>query len=271
MNSDMDLQNNNQAYIPYTPGGYNKSNLKKIILIVAGLFLIITLITIFLVAQPKPESQQSKYLKSATIAARKNNPNAVVTNINVAGGFAIASVNDPTSQSQLNAGNTIIFKVNKDGSMTQIAVGSYFGPLNLLQLGIPLATQAQLLKINIGQAKQNLASQCGYSNGEIGFLGFNGSFNPGEWQINSAALVSLEQKLSNAIANQASNTKSDMVICVNAIQKNSSYTTDNTTYISTFKIQVQFITSNGILTTHNITFAIGPNYYSNYTLDGQTI
>ncbi len=270
MNSDPDLQNNNQANNQYTPGGYDRANLKKLLLIVVGVFFAITILV--LVVQSKPESQQSKYIKSATIAARKQTPNAKVTNIKVAGGFAIALVSDPTSQGQSKAGNTTIFKVNKDGSMVQLAEGSSFGPLDLLGLGIPLATQAKLTGSNIIQVKQNLANQCGYSNGATGFIGFNGSFSPGQWQIDSSTLIGLEQKLSDSITNQNANMKSDMVvICISASQKNSNYTINQTTYISTFSLQVQFVTSNGTLTTHTVTFAVGPNYYRSYTLDGNNI
>jgi preprotein translocase subunit SecG len=272
MNSDANLQNNNQENNQYTPGGYDRANLKKLLLIVVGVFFAITIIVLVFAFQSKPESQQSKYLKSATIAARNNTPNAKVTNIKVAGGFALALVSDPTSQGQSNAGNTIIFKVNKDGSMVQIAEGSSFGPLDLLGLGIPLATQAELIGSNISQVKQNLANQCGYSNGAIGFIGFNGSFSPGEWQIDSSTLIGLEQKLSSAITNQNANMKPEMtVICINATLKNSNYTIDKTTYISTFTLQVQFVTGDGTLTTHTVTFAVGPNYYRSYTLDGHNI
>jgi hypothetical protein len=272
MNSDPGLQNNNLANNQYTSGGNSRSNLKKIIFIVVGVFFAITVIVLVLAFQSKPESQQSKYLKSATIAARKNTPNAKVTNIKVAGGFAIGFVTDPTSQGQAKAGNTIIFKVNNDESMVQLAEGSSFGPLDLLGLGIPLETQANLTGSNISQVKQNLANQCGYSNGAIGFIGFNGSFSPGEWQIDSSTLVGLEQKISNSITNQDANTKSDMkVICISATQKNSNYTINKTTYISTFTLQVQFVTGDGTLTTHTVTFAVGPNYYRSYTLDGINI
>jgi len=267
MNSDPGLKNNQ-----YTSGGYGRSNLKKIIFIVVSVFFAITILALVLVFQSKPESQQSKYIKSATTAARKNTPNAVVTNIKVAGGFAIGFVSDPTSQGQSKSGNTIIFKVNNDGSMVQLAEGSSFGPLNLLGLGIPLETQANLTGSNLIQVKQNLANQCGYSNGAIGFIGFNGSFNPGEWQIDSSTLVGLEQKISNSITSQDTNMKPDMVVvCVSATRNNSNYTINKTTYISTFILQVQFVTFNGTLTTHTVTFSVGPNYYRSYTLDGHNI
>jgi hypothetical protein len=272
MNWDTDLHDNNQTYNdPYTPGGYEKARLRKLLFIVVGIFLTITIV-IVVVHLSTPESQQSKYTKSATVAARKHTPDAKVKNVKVAGGFAIAIVSDPAAGGQASAGNTTVFRVNKDGSMVQIANGSYFGPLDLLELGIPLATQAKLTGSDIEHIKQNLAIQCGHFEGIIGYIGFDGSFNPGGWQIDSAALSSLEQKLSDAINNQNYNTKPGMaVICVNATRKNSNTTTDKTTYISTFTLQVQFITDDGTLTTHTVTFAVGPNYYHSYTLDGHGI
>jgi hypothetical protein len=265
---DPDSQNNNQVGSnSYTPGGYKKASLRKLLLIVVGIFIAITILVVL-----TPESQQSKYAKSATIAARKHTPHAKATSVKVAGGFATALVSDPTSRGQAYEGNTTIFKVNKDGSMVQLARGSSFGPLDLLELGIPLETQANLAGTSIGSVKQNLVNQCGYSEGTIGYVGFDGSFNPGGWQIDSATLDGLEQKLSNAIGNQnIKATDSKTVICVNAIQKNSNLTTDKTTYISTFTLQVQFITSDGTLTMHTLNFSIGPNHYRGYTLDGHDI
>ncbi|HET9173925.1 MAG TPA: hypothetical protein VFN56_01445 [Candidatus Saccharimonadales bacterium] len=262
------LLNSNQIYNePRTPGGYEKTRQIKLLLLVIGVVLAIVVVMAVV-----PYSQQSKDIKSATTAARKQIPNAQVTNIKVAGGFALAVVRDPSATGQANAGNRTVFRVNKDGSMTQLASGSSFGPLDLLELGIPLETQAELTGSSSSQVKQNLAYQCGYNNGAIGFDGFDGSFSPGDWQIDSATLTSLEQKLTSAISNLNGSQKSGAaVICVNATRNNSNTTTDRTTYISTFTLQVQFITTDGTLTTHTVTFAIGPNYYRKYTLDGQTI
>jgi hypothetical protein len=268
MSWDPDLQNNNQIYDnPYTAGGYEKAKLRKLLLIVVGVILAI-IVLIALV----PESQQSKYTKSATAAARKQIPDAKVSNVKVAGGFATAIVSDPSAQGQANSGNSTVFKVNKDGSMVQLASASSFGPIGLLGLGIPLATQAKLTGRDVGQVKQNLASQCGYDQGTIGFNGFDGSFSPGGWQIDSATLSGLEKTVSYVISNQDVNAKpGKAVLCVNATQKNSNKTIDKTTYISTFTVQVQFVTSDGTLTTHTVTFAVGPNYYHSYTLDGHDI
>lgn len=267
MPGDLDLQNNNQIYNnSYMDGGYEKAKLRKLLMIAVGVIMIIIVIALVL------ESQQSKYTKSATAAARKQIPNAKVRNVKVAGDFAIATVSDPSAKGQANAGNTTVFKVNKDGSMVQIANGSYFSPLDLLGLGIPLATQAKLTGSDLGHVQQDLANQCGYSNGAIGFKGFDNSFNPNGWQIDAATLSGLEQKLSNATGNQnIKATSGKKVICVNATQKNSNLTTDKSTYISTFALQVQFITSDGTLTMHTVTFSVGPNHYRNYTLDGQQV
>lgn len=269
---DPDLPNNNQIYNnPYTPGGYEKARLRKLLLIAVGVLLAIAIL-ISIIYLSVPKSHQSKYTKSATVSASKHTPNAKVKNLKVAGGFAIATVSDPTAESQASAGNTTVFKVNKDGSMVQIANGSYFSPLDLLGLGIPLATQAKLTGSNLGQVEQNLASQCGYNNGTIGYSGFSGSFSPGQWQIDASTLDILTQKLSSAISAQNINAASGKnVICVKATQNNSNFTTNETTYISTYTLQVQFITSDGTLTTHTITFTNGSPQYRVYTLDGQEI
>jgi hypothetical protein len=272
MPEDPYSQNGNGINNPYTPSGYEKTKLRKLLLMVIGILAAIAIIAL-VIHFLQPESQQSKYIKSATAAAREHIPNAEVTDVKVAGGFALAVVSDPTAEGQANAGNTTVFKVNKDGSMDQLANGSYFSPLNLLELGIPLTTQAKLTGSGVGQVKQNLADQCGYSGGSSpGYSGFNGSFNPDGWQIDSATLGGLEQALSHTIsAANAQARAGKAVVCVDATQRGSNATTDTKTYVSTFTLQLQFVTSDGTLTTHTLTFATGPNYYRNYTLDGRAI
>lgn len=258
---------------PYTPGGYEKAKLRKVVLITGGVLAVIAIFALT-VHFTRSDSQQSKYTKSATAAARKQIPHANVTEVKVAGGFALAVVSDPTANGQAGAGNTTVFKVNEDGSMKQLANGSYFSPIDLLALGIPLATQAKLTGIDVGQIKQNLADQCGYDGGSVpGYSGFDGSsFSPDGWQIDSSTLTGLEQAVSDTVSNQNAGAKpGEAVICVNATQKNSNATTDLKTYISTFTLQVQFITADGTLTDHTLTFATGPNYYRTYALDGQNI
>jgi hypothetical protein len=268
---DPDLQNSNQIYNnPYVARGYEKAKPRKLLLVVTG--VVLAIIAVMVVIALMPESQQSKYTRSATMAARKYAPNAVATNVKVAGGFATALVSDPTTKGQANVGNTTIFKVNKDGSMVQLAKGNSFGPLDMLGLGVPLAAQAKLMGTSVGSVVQNLANQCGYSEGTIGYTGFDGSFNPGGWQIDSTTLSDLEQKLSNAIADQNANTKSGTgIICVNATQANSNDQINTTTYTSTFTLQVQFITNGGKITTHTVTFTVGSGLHRIYTLDGQDI
>src|SRR5579875_3635068 len=114
-----------------SPGGYEQEKLRKVVLLVAGLIAAIVIVTL-LFHFLHPASQQSKYLKSATAAAKKQIPNAKVSNLKVAGGFAIAMVSDPKADGQLQTGNTTIFKVNADGSMKQLANGSYLSPITLV-------------------------------------------------------------------------------------------------------------------------------------------
>jgi flagellar basal body-associated protein FliL len=107
-------QNSNKLYnTQYTPGGYEKAGLRKILIIVVGVLVGVGIIVLAIYFS-LPQSGQSKNTKSATSAARKETPNAKVSNVKVAGGFALATVSDPTAEGQTNAGNITIFKVNKD-------------------------------------------------------------------------------------------------------------------------------------------------------------
>jgi len=257
-------QTNNEMYnTSYTPGGHDKAKLRKILVII-----VCVLICAGVVALIVHSSQPDKYTQSATAAARKQIPDAQVSSVVVAGNFAKALVRSPSSTGQLNAGNTTIFKVNKDGSMVQLASGSFFSPLDLLGLGVPLATQAKLDGKNISQVKQDLATTCGY-NGEYngpGYSGFDGSFNPGNWQIDPLTLDSLKQKLMDIIRTRnATATPSGTIICVNALREGSGINN------GIFTIGVQFITSDGIITKHTLTYATEPGFVRSYTLDGQKI
>lgn len=259
---------------PYISGGYEKSKLRIILVIVAVCVLACMGVIALLTHSSPPKSTPDKNTQSATAAARKKTPNAKVSNVKVADGFAISTVQDPTATGQASAGNVTLFKVNKDGSMTQIASGSYFSPIDMLGLGIPLATQAKLTGQSLDQVQQNLAQLCGYDGSNTpGYFGFDGSFSPGGWQIDATTLDSLEQALTGVLSqqNDAAQQQANVVVCVNATRENSNFTTSTQTYISTFTLQLQFITADGTVTTHMFTFATGPNYYRSYTLDGQKI
>jgi hypothetical protein len=250
----------------YTRGGYEKKKVRIVVIIVCVLVLTVVLASVL-------QSRQDEPTRSATAAARKVTPNAVVSNLKVDGGFAVSTVSSPTASGQGKSGNITVFKVNSDGSMTQIANGSSFSPLDLLGLGIPLSTQAKLTGQTASQVQQALANTCDYTGGNApGYSGFNGLFNPGGWEIDPSTLDDLEQALSATISNKNNQLSGDQkIICVNAIRENSNFTVDTQTYISTFTLELQFITGNGAITTHTFTFSIGPNYYRSYTLDGQKI
>lgn len=242
---------------------------KKLIVIVVVSAILIVGLPVLLVIKNRPDA----YTRSATEAAKKFTPNAKVKQVKVAGGFAIATVTDPTSDGQIYAGNMTIFKVNEDGSMTQIASGSAFSPLDLLELGIPFATQAELLGSNINEVMQNLAAACGFNGGDApGYGGFGASFEPEKWQIDSGTFDDLRQVLTASISNKNAETNSDdKVICVLATKNNSNATTDLNTYISTFTLELQFITRSGAVSTHPLSFSIGPKQFREYTLDGQKL
>ena len=265
------LQNSNEINSsPYSSGVYKNTNRKKPLLII--IILIVSLI-VFAVYLLLSSSEQDKNTKAAEDAARKVTPNAEVRNVKVADGFAIAIVSDPTADGQAKAGTTTIFKVNQDGSMTQIASSSDFSPIDLLGLGMPLATQAKLAGRNLTQAQQDLAGMCGYSGGNVpGYFGFNGSFNPDGWQISATSLDGIEQALTAEISNKNAQAKDgEKVICVNVTKDKSNATTDLKKYTSTFTLELQLIAGNGTVSAHTFTYALGPNHFTSYTLDGQKI
>lgn len=270
----MAWQTPSQNYSNYTSSNQNFSNKgRRVAAIVIVLIILAAIITLAIIFQPSPaDREQQKITDSATTAAQKETPNGVASDVKVANGFAKATVSDPTADGQAKSGNTTIFKVNSDGSMTQLASGSYLSPISLLGLGVPLTAQAALNEQSLDQVKQTVASSCGYGGDNTpGYLGFDGTFDP-NWQIDPTTLGSLQQKLDAAISAKNANAEADQkTICVNAIQTGSSIKTNSQTYNSTFTFSAQFITSNGVLSTHTITFAVGPNYYRSYTLDGQEI
>lgn len=256
----------------FLEGEYNnKSALAIILAVLCSVFIGIGLL--ILAVHFLLPGTQNENTKNATAAARQHIPDATVSKLKVSGGFAVAIVSDPAGQDQSNAGNSTIFKVNKDGSMTQIAVGSSFSPVDLLNLGIPLSTQATLVGHSLYTVKSNLADICGYTgDNNPGYSGFNASFQPGGWQIDSGTLDGLEHALTTNISSSNTLLKTDQkTICVNATPANSKSMTDPETYISTFSLDLQFITSDGVIGTHTFTFSIGPQYYRSYALDGKNI
>ena len=211
--------------------------------------------------------------KAATDAAREQTPDAQVTDTVVADGFAMAIVSDPHANSQANAGNMTLFTVDDNGKMKQIANGSDFSPIDLLGFGVPLETQAKLARKSVSEIRFALASSCGQTNGmEPGYLGFGGTFQPDNWQIDATTLTNLQQALSSSISSSNSKlTANDRVVCVNVTRDNSDAKTDLTSYISTFTVEADFITANGKVSNHTITFAVGPKNYQKYTIDGKQI
>lgn len=244
----------------------------RMVAVVCGVVIVVGLLvltTSFIIGKVR----QDKSIKAATTAAKKYTPNPKITNLKIAGGFALATVSDSTVDGPANADNIAVFKVNKDGSMKQIAVNIFFNPLELLELGIPLKTQAKLTEKSLEKTQLALANSCNYSGSSApGYIGFDDSFNPDGWEIDAATLDGLQQALTTVISNKnASAEFGKKTICIKATRENSNVTTDMKTYISTFTLKLRFITHDGVITNHIFTFATGPNYYRNYTLDGQQI
>jgi len=249
----------------YTP---DKPAKNKVILMVLVVILLLA-VTVFAVILSRPD----KFTQSALEAARKETPNAKVRDVRASGGFARAIVSDPKAESQIRSGNVTYFRVNEDETMTQIASGSAFSPIDLLGIGIPLPTQADITGISVDKVIQNLSDACGYSgSSDPGYVGFGGSFDPDGWQIDSGTLDDIEQVLNTSLNNQGTGTESNSkVVCVIATNNNSNAETDKVTYNSTFSLELNFVTGDGTVSKHAFTFSIGPRNFKSYTLDGRKL
>lgn len=265
-NNQYQQNNSGLNNLPYTQNTRNK---KLILALIAVAIVLCAGFIVFIVSNNGSSSDADR----AKAAARKEIPNAEVKQVVVADGFAMATVYVPKDKSQLGSGNTTIFKVNKDGSMVYITSASYFSPVDLLGFGIPFETQAKLRETDVNSIGQELANSCNYNyDNTPGYSGFEGSFNPDGWQIDSASLEGITQALNTVVeSSNSSKETADKTFCVNAIIKGSDVSVDKTTYASTFMLKLQFITGNGVITDHNFTFSDGPIYSRSYTLDGQKI
>lgn len=242
---------------------------KNKVLIVVLLVILLVAVTVTAVILNRPD----KLTRSALDAARKETPNARVREVRASGGFARAIVSDPTAESQIKAGNVTYFRVNNDESMTQIATGSSFSPIDLLDMGIPLQAQAEITGISLDKAIKNLSDACGYSDsGDPGYAEFGGSFDPDGWQIDSGTLSNIKRVLSASFAERGVEADSNSnVVCVIATNNKSDAKTDLKTYISTFSLELNFVDNKGTVSKHAFVFSIGPSYFKSYTLDGREL
>lgn len=269
------IENNNykQGNVSSSNSNYAQKNSRRtivIVLVVLGFLLGVILVTFALLSN-RPTGLETQ----AALAARKEIPNAEAKEVIVADGFAIAYVYVPGDKSQLGAGQSTIFRVNQDGSMTYIASASYFSPIDLLNFGIPLETQAKLKETSLDNTKKELASSCDYEkNGPeaTGFSGFDGTFNPDGWEIDPASLEGIIQTLDTfAQTNNTNKSYDNKIICIVTSKEGSDITVNKSTFVSTFKLKVTLITGGGEVSDADFTFTDGPVNSRTYTLGGKTI
>lgn len=265
MSWDSSPSNNEVNGYTYTQ---NKPEKNKVLIAVLLVVLLVA-VTVAAVILSRPD----KLTQSALEAARKETPNARVREVRASGGFARAVVSDPKAESQIQAGNVTYFRVNGDESMTQIASGSAFSPIDLLGMGIPLPTQADITGISVDKVIKNLSDACGYSSGGgPGYAEFGGSFDPDGWQIDSGTLSNIERVLNASVNNPSTGADSNgNVVCIIATNNKSDVKTDTKTYISVFSMELNFVTDSGIVSKHAFSFSIGPNYFKSYALDGRKL
>lgn len=248
--------------------GSQKISKVRIAVVVYGVVIILVTFLFIII-----KFQQNKDNNKIKIAARAQVSDAEVRNVVVSNGFAVATINSPSSNGQLKSGNIALFKENDDKSMTQIASGSSFNTIDFLDLGVPLTTQAKLLKKSLEQIKQDLADSCNYNNTNTpGYMGFNGSFHPNGWGIDASKLFFITNALDSVVSDINSGVKSDnKVICVNATTDNSNLVIDRKRQRVNYTIQVKFITNSGGTSAHTLNFSNNGNNSWDFILDGRKI
>lgn len=253
----------------------DQQQLKKRRLLLIGLIVLFVLFVIVLAVLAQPSASQRRQQKlnqTATTASqkRRSSTNWTATNTVEAGGYASSLVTQ-TGQSQ---NYIVIYKVDKTGAMTEIASGSSFTPMSLLELGIPLDTQAKLTQQSLSAVQQKLEQSCGYKGGDtpgIETNSFQSVQTDGVSTLGGGKMLSIQYVLGNAIStlNAAQSNADDKVVCVTAVPTNASGENDSSINLS---FQLHFFTGNGVLTTHDFTYS-SPSMMGaiTMTLDGKQI
>jgi len=244
---------------------------RRIVLVITIVTLFVAAVVVFaIISNPTPAQKQARQTTTTVEqTVRKKIPGANVRDVKTAGGFAMATVANPTSDAQAADGSIYIFKVDQNGNMTQLAAASSFDPITLLQLGIPFATQAQLTGQTVTQILQNL---CGPASATApDYAGFQAIQADGQWALDTNTLISIEYRLTSYLSSQNQTiAANDQTICVIAQPTRDAQTAypDGSTITSW---NVQFITSTGNTTTHAMTITLASDYRQTTTLDGTPI
>jgi hypothetical protein len=246
------------------------SRKNRMIIISAIAIFLISVITLTLLSMPTKKQQEQKKLDNTltqTAQKARNNDALIATNSKRSGDFAMAQVGDKVSSAK------VFYKMNADGSASQIAIQQNFDPIILLQRGMSINNIAELTNSSAVEIQKSVNTQCGYNGGNtLGF--FVGSFlggilNNGRTSLNNNDVQMLRSRITPVIQAQNSG-KKDPAICVVAVSTNSAQVVNpNVNVITSF--QVQFITSSYDMTTHNIAITVDMNFHTTTMLDGQQI
>lgn len=248
------------------------SRKRMIITITAFVVFALVIIILVIILQPSPEQKAKQaLLKKATAAIQKESPGAIVKNATTADGFAKGAVTRTSSGQDYIA----IFKVAKNGDMTEITSGSTLDPITLLKLGISFTNQAKLNSQSVDDIKKSFMSQCNYISGNTPGYDTN-SFRDiktrGRVSLGTSDVQYLQSKLNPVIQSQ-NNKQNDKIACISAIATDNAQTTNSYISIAT-NFQVRFITESGSISTHQIVMTVhylksgGPE---TVTLDGVSL
>lgn len=217
---------------------------------------------------PKQTDDQLLSVIQSYEQKEQNNAYVTASGLRRSGSFAMAVVGYKTSSSHN------MYRINKDGSVTRIAIQQQLNPITLLQAGMPLNNIADLSGLTVDKVQQCMENQCGYGGGNTpGYdqNSFQGVQVDGQSILSQVSMSVIEYHL-NAIISQQNSSKSpdDKIICVAARPNpNSQVVNPNVNVVTSW--QADFITQSGHLTTHNITFTTDMDWNQTVTLDGKRL
>ncbi|MFZ2560017.1 MAG: hypothetical protein WAW91_00020 [Candidatus Nanoperiomorbaceae bacterium] len=247
---------------------------RKILIVSIILLSVVFIILLSVLAQPSPAQKRQQTLdRNATTASRKQKTSGTWTASGTVatGGFASAIIKQDSGAGQ---GYVAIYKVGHDGTMTQIASGSYLSPIDLVILGVPFNEQARLSSQTVDQVRQNFERQCSYNGGNTPGYDANSFFGvqiDGQPALGGGKTMAIQYGLSQSIIarNQAQSNASDKVVCVVADSDSNAGQND---YAVNLSFKLKFITDGGVVTTHAFQYS-APSQVGAVTmkLDGQRI
>jgi hypothetical protein len=234
--------------------------------IFVAIILLLTVISV-ITARQTPNQKITSAIQSSEQKA-VNSPLITAGNLHRSGDFASASVGYKSSA------GTVVYRINKDGSVSKIVGFNNMDPgtfSQLRQAGLSVDNIASLLDMTQSKLLATVMAQCNYTGGDTpGYQNFSSVRYNGAMAIGQGAMSIVADKLSAYLTTQNSGKpRESQIACVSAISSDNAPREINAGTITT-SWQVQFIDWNGNESTHDMAYSAATSNFS-LTLDGQQI